>query len=267
MSIDPDAQDYIDQVLVVDGFMWPHVQEAINRFVVGCKSDPSPNPGVSNWDAFRACCLMAGTATLESALIPLKGPAPTNNNFNQDDYHQVLGLKGNLVNKWLDSNIDHSTLVVENSSLSIFVTEPEDSSINTIHTLMGYNPGTGNRFRLTRSSTGLIRGMFPGSSAVVTVPEITTGFWGGSRATPSIAYGRYGGITYTTNNFLGGGWASRNLRVFRAHDSGFPTDARIAYYHIGEAVDLELLDKRVSRYLKDIATPARRGFPLSRLVN
>src|SRR5690606_20831501 len=92
---------YIDRVIAVDGFMWPHVQTAINRFVVGCKADPSPFAGVSNWDAMKACCILSGAHTYLGALVSLKGPVPTNVGFLETDYHPALGLKGDGSTKHL----------------------------------------------------------------------------------------------------------------------------------------------------------------------
>ena len=47
---------------------------AISQFVAGCKTD-----GI--WDPIKACCIMAAWDGLNGALYPLKGTAPTNNNF------------------------------------------------------------------------------------------------------------------------------------------------------------------------------------------
>ena len=74
-AYDPDAQSYITAVEAADGqALEVGVRDAINAFVVGCKSD-----GI--WAAIKAACIMAGARTLAGALVPLVGTAPTNNNL------------------------------------------------------------------------------------------------------------------------------------------------------------------------------------------
>jgi len=74
-SYDADAAAYITAVETADGqALEENVKLAINSFVVGCKAD-----GV--WSAIKASCILAGARTLNGALTPLVGTAPTNANF------------------------------------------------------------------------------------------------------------------------------------------------------------------------------------------
>ena len=71
-AIDPDAAAYIAAVEAADGQMLePALVTAYNEFFVGCKADASPFAGVSNFDAIKASCIMAGARTLAGALVPL----------------------------------------------------------------------------------------------------------------------------------------------------------------------------------------------------
>jgi len=97
-SFDRDALKYIDAVEQADGEkLEPGIRKAINSFIVGCKSD-------NTWDAIKASCILAGARTLEGALIPLVGAPPTNNNFIANDYNREIGLKGNGIDKYLNTN-------------------------------------------------------------------------------------------------------------------------------------------------------------------
>lgn len=114
----PDAAAYIAAVEAADGqALEAGVRAAINAFVSGCKQD-----GI--WSALQACCLMAGARTLSGALVPLKGPAPTNFNFVSGDYSRKTGLIGNGATKYLDSNFTLADFPSnDNTHLSAYVTE------------------------------------------------------------------------------------------------------------------------------------------------
>jgi len=85
-QFDADASTYIEAVEVADGqALETGVRYAINDFVIGCKQD-----GI--WDAIKASCIMAGARTLDGALVPLVGTAPTNYNFVAGDYNRELSL-------------------------------------------------------------------------------------------------------------------------------------------------------------------------------
>jgi hypothetical protein len=92
---DPDAKAYIAAVEVADGqALEPAIRTAYNNFILGCKSD-----GI--WDAIKASCILAGARSLSGALVPLKGSAPTNNNFVSGDYVRTTGLVGDGTTKYL----------------------------------------------------------------------------------------------------------------------------------------------------------------------
>jgi hypothetical protein len=65
--------------------------------VKGCKAD-----GI--WDAIKASAILAGARTLDGALQPLVGSAPTNFNFISGDYNRTTGLVGDGATKYLNSN-------------------------------------------------------------------------------------------------------------------------------------------------------------------
>jgi hypothetical protein len=98
-ALDPDAKTYINAVEFADGQpLESAVRTAIDKFVRGCKAD-----GI--WDAIKASCVLAGARTLDGALVPLKGSAPTNNGpFVSGDYDRKTGLAGNGTTKFLNSN-------------------------------------------------------------------------------------------------------------------------------------------------------------------
>jgi hypothetical protein len=97
-KFDTDAQAYITAVETADGAALEEgVKTAINNFVVDCKAD-----GI--WSAIKASCILAGARTLNGALVPLAGTAPTNFNFVSGDYNRKTGLVGDGISKYLNSN-------------------------------------------------------------------------------------------------------------------------------------------------------------------
>lgn len=268
MSFDADAQDYIDRVVAVDGFMWPHVQAAINRFVTGCKADPSPMPAVSNWDALKACCLMAGPATLEAALVPLKGPAPTKFNFTQNDYHQVLGLKGDGGSKRLGSGYTHSSDPQNNLHAFTFITEPDETgAAGAAYISSQAFTNTSRMLQIQGVGHGFLANGLGGAVPATFGKDGDIGGIGVSRHTSTQIVRHSFGDTSTVN-VTSAEPVDQEILIFRRQITGFQsTSARLSFYSLGEAVDLESLDRRVSRYMRDIQMPTRRGFPLSRLVN
>ena len=109
-SFDSDASTYIDAVETADGqALETGVRVAINDFVLGCKQDEI-------WDAIKASCILAGARTLDGALVPLVGGAPTKFNFVSGDYDRETGLVGDGSSKYLDSNGTAATLTQQNSA-------------------------------------------------------------------------------------------------------------------------------------------------------
>ena len=73
-GLDPDAAAYIAAVEAADGQMLePALVTAYNEFFIGCKADASPLAGVSNFDAIKASCILAGARTLAGGACAVEG--------------------------------------------------------------------------------------------------------------------------------------------------------------------------------------------------
>ena len=180
---DSDAASYIQRVEQQDGqSLETNVKTAIDTLVKGLKTD-------STWGSIDVVCLLAGARTLSGALVALKGPDPTNYNFTQADYHRSVGLKGNGVNKWLDSNRLDSARPFDNIHMSAYMTragEPhEDERINNnIHYIIGTDVGSyfmsGSTGMYTQvEMSDIYTGIGGHGIGMGTVPVVTRpGFWG-----------------------------------------------------------------------------------------
>jgi hypothetical protein len=241
-NYDTNASAYIDAVEAADSqALETATRYAINDFVIGCKSD-------SIWNAIKASCILSGARTLAGALIPLTGTAPTNFNFVSGDYNRKTGLVGNGSTKYLDSNRNNNTDPQNNNHNAVYATTLADSNFLTGATGpecndAGSNGINGSGFSRSRSTTG-------SASAVTAV----AGFFGISRSVSS-NYNNRVSSTNETISVASNGLFNTNVLIYRRSCSGSPayTASRIAFYSIGENLDLALLDARVTALINAFA--------------
>jgi hypothetical protein len=251
---DPDAQTYLAAVEAADGqAIEGDVALAINDFVVGCKLD-----GI--WDAIKASCILAGARTLSGALVPLAGTAPTNNGpFVSGDYNRKTGLVGDGSTKYLDTNRASNADPQNSLHQTVFLSTAGTTTTNRAHianSFLGSNTDltdilalNDNRLIIrSRNSNGYL-----GINLFAAPAGSTTGFLGTNRAASTNFDLRYAGSTsnlsftsYTPN--------TANHSVFARNGSppSLYSDARLAFYSIGESLDLALLDNRVTTLMTDI---------------
>jgi len=241
-ALDPDAAAYIAAVEAADTqALEQGVRDAINDFVVGCKAD-----GI--WAAIKASCILAGARTLTGALVPLAGAAPTNvsNNFVSGDYDRKLGLTGNATNKVLDSNLNHVSLPQNSRHLSVYHTLRATESNGAY---IGTN-GTAGHSIIGRGSVvdNIVTRLVQSTGAAVSVASYTsaTGFLAVNRNNPSDYHARANGSTVNSGASPSQLPANQNIFVFGLNSTARLTAARLAFYSIGESLDLALLDARVT---------------------
>jgi len=235
---EPEAVSYVAAVEAADGQELEFgVARAINDFVLGCKTD-----GI--WDAIKACCILAGARTTNGALVPLVGDAPTPYNFDlvgDTDYDRKTGLKGDGTTKYLDSNRANDVDPQDDSHLAVYATDV--SGVN--HAIGGGDP----------DQTSLYNGGYRSRSLAFQASNWQQGFTGISRSSAS-------SFLYRDASFTGAatiasvGTDSLNYYVFaQGRVSATPSnygDCRLSFYSIGEALDLALLDTRVSALITAI---------------
>jgi hypothetical protein len=239
---DPDALTYLAAVAAADGApVEVGVATAVDDFFKGCKADPSGTPGRSNWDAIKASCILCGARTLAGALVPLVGGAPTNvnNNFVEADYNRETGLVGNGSTKYLDSNRANDADPQDDNHNAVYVTA---GSINSVELGAGSGSGANNLIQGASNAVFRNRSSVPFNSAGST-PNV--GLIAASRSLSTEFVVRFGGLTETAfvasqNTYAG------NVHVFRREGSSGYSSSSLAFYSIGESLDLALLDARVT---------------------
>jgi hypothetical protein len=246
---DPDAAVYVAAVEAADEAASPGVgaletatKVAIHSFVKGCKND-----GI--WPAIKASCILAGARTLTGALVPLVGTAPTNVGglFVAGDYNRKTGLVGNGSTKYLDSNRNNNVDPRDNKHVAVYA-----SSLPTVSTkpMLGLN-----RFNTEAAGATLIYDTLTrchdNTSSVYTA---SAGFIGLTRSAAA-SYTRRNGGSDSTLSQASTTVVARNISLFGDSLQNVPThsDARLAFYSIGESLDLALLDARVTDLINAFA--------------
>lgn len=235
---DSDAAAYTAAVEAADGqSLELGVVAAYHNFILGCKAD-----GI--WDAIKASSILCGARTLAGALVPLVGTAPTNvaDGFVGGDYTRggaTPGLQSDGTS-YLDSGRANNA-------------DPQDDNHNAVYATAANTIAGGGLF-IGDSAGGSVGqnsiGSQPGFSRAFTrnrssAPSL---FAGQHSATGLVAVSRSSGIGYTAR-FSGSntelavasdGLTTSNVTIFNN------TNARLAFYSIGESLDLALLDARVT---------------------
>jgi hypothetical protein len=243
-GFDPDASSYILSVEAADGQQLESgVRDAINAFVVGCKAD-----GI--WNAIKASCILAGARTLAGALVPLVGAAPTR--FGTEGgwgYNRKTGLQGNGSDNYLNSNRNNNADPQNDNHNSVYATELSTPSSATTAYIGagGFSTGANN---ILSGSQFIFRSR---SQSNATRAVSSPGLIGKSRSDSSGFAIRASGSS-TSSTIASQTPFNANVFIFgRSVASLSPSNARLAFYSIGESLDLALLDARVTTLMNDFA--------------
>jgi hypothetical protein len=247
---DPDAAAYITAVEAADtaagqsGGLETATKVAIHSFVKGCKAD-----GI--WPAIKASCILAGARTLPGALVPLAGTAPTNVNFVSGDYNRKTGLIGDGSTKYLNSNRNNNADPQNSIHNCVYVSSAPSGDFDVfIGSDVGATVG-GNMIQLGGTGNGSTSDLLlqnrTTSSSPIAGQGTTLGLKGISRAT-SVFYSYRSGQQSNSITATSSAATSVNTLVFATRLSSLAaySNARLAFYSIGESLDLALLDTRVS---------------------
>ncbi len=246
---DADAIAYVAAVEAADGQALEFgVGKAINDFIVGCKLD-------GTWNAIKASCILAGARTLSGALTPLVGTAPSK--FGTEggwNYNRKTGLQGNGTDNYVNSGRNNNADPQDSQHLSAFVST---ANTNSIAVLIGTTGASGASQVVTASTTvpgqTFFRSRSTDSPLVFTATGLNnqTGFHGLSRSGPLSGNVRVS-LATTTFSYASVTPLNATIGVFNNGSTGAFTNARLAFYSIGESLNLTALDTRVSALITAI---------------
>jgi len=242
---DADAWDYIRRVEAADNYpLEDRVRVLIDLFVCGCKAD-------STWTPIKASCLMVGARTLAGALTPLVGSAPTNNNFVAGDYSRTTGLLGNGSSKYLNTNRNNNADPQNSCHVAVYATSVGATTATNKIMLGGQIGGTNEKLIIAGTSVNSGNASFrcqtTGTIVSAGAARFAPGLIGASRASSSqVTLHNSGGSTTVSSTSTAP--SSGNLGVFASFNGTAGQDfddSRLAFYSVGEAVDLLLLNRRL----------------------
>jgi hypothetical protein len=231
---DADAVAYIAAVEAADGqALETATRMAINSFVKSCKAD-----GI--WPAIKASCILAGARTLAGALVPLVGTAPTNVSFVSGDYNRKTGLVGDGSTKYLDSNRNNNADPQDNQHNAVWA-----SSVAT-GLAIASSPGAANG----ANQIGL-GGRKSRNASPLTGINMQIGLCGISRSASADFNYRVGGANNLSVQVSQ--TSSAGSLIILGDGASFYSNHRLAFYSIGESLDLALLDARVTDLINAFA--------------
>ena len=245
---DPDAAVYVAAVEAADGqSLETATKVAIHSFVKGCKAD-----GI--WPAIKASCILAGARTLSGALVPLAGTAPTNFNFVSGDYNRKTGLAGDGSTKYLDSNRNNNADLQDSKHLSVFASTAATAGSGQFPAYIGGGGSASGATQIGRNQNNgtlysrINTATFTSSSGA----GASTGFIGANRSNSA---GHDVRVAGNTTNYTAASQVpfNGNINVFWESGSVAFSNARLAFYSIGESLDLALLDARVTDLINAFA--------------
>ena len=255
------VQDYLDRVTALDVSAGDTqglelgVTDAFNTALQDMVADTSL--GVSGGvlaqaaSLIKASCAMQGARTLSGALVPLAAdmPAPTNFNFTGPRYSRRLGLLGDGATTYLDSNRNNNADPQNSQHMACWVSVA--SSSGTFPQYMGAGDtasGTNNLGVGISAGFSYVRNR-NGTADTIAAAASATGFVGTNRATSADYLLRLNNAN-TTFTRLSQVPFSNTIRVFAGVNNvgapGFYSNGRLNFYSIGSALDLAILDARIS---------------------
>jgi len=248
-QMDPDAAAYITAVEAADtaagspGGLEERTKIAIDNFVLGCKAD-----GI--WSAIKASCILAGARTLNGALQPLVGVAPTPFNFLPADYNRKTGLVGDGSTKYLNSNRNNNADPQNSKHLAVYASTPISGVL--IGAFSGSGFGVGASWIARDSTTTFLRINAGASNS--TTEAAPSGFIGLNRSSSSTISKRLLAVTTTGISQASAAPDNLDTHVFRQGAGTSYSDSRLAFYSVGESINLALLDARVTNLINAFAT-------------
>ena len=246
-DFDRDALDYIRRVESADDAgLETGIKVAYNNFVRGCKQDDI-------WDAIKASCILAGARTLNGALVPLVGAAPTNFNFVSGDYDRVNGLTGDGVSKYLNSNRNNNAEPQNNKHMAFYLSSTGtnngwilgSATVNTLGESSIFNQKSFpfySNFRVNNQT-------FSGQENVTLLP----GFGGVSRESATVQSQAYNGL-FDLKEKISTTPISGNMMVLGIPSQSRYSDSTISFFSIGESLDLEVFEALTTQLMSDIST-------------
>jgi len=243
-----EAQDYFDRLDTAGDTTYVDYKQPLANYI-----DSLVALGGAYWDTMESAASFVGVG-IQGVTVPLKSTMPTltNNNFVADDLNQLTGLKGDASIKYIGTGINDAGATQDDFSASCYVT---GAATLTFDSYLGSSEsGTGTFKLLVGGSNNTGFQCFTNTSSAGASTTPPTGLIGMSRSASASYTGR---VDDTNNAFSITSETPQGQELFVfATNSGSPlrhTDARLATYHAGPALDLATLEGLQDTLITEIA--------------
>ena len=239
----PEATNYFSRLDAAGDTTYVDYKQPLANYI-----DSLVTLGGAYWDDMLTSASFVGVG-IQGITVPLRDGmnALTNNNFVAGDLNQLTGLKSDGSTKYLDTGYIDSDLAQNNGSLSVYVDTP--SSINGSFyagTTSTGNTGTFLRRRVVNPQLNVHGFLVDVGTAII------DGLVGVSRTSSTSVNARTNQTNYSFTD-TSTTPTSDALQIF-ARQSTSISDARLATYHAGPALDLATLEGLQETLLSEIRT-------------
>ena len=250
-----EAQNYFDRLDTAGDTTYVDYKQPLANYI-----DSLVALGGAYWDTMESAASFVGVG-IQGITVPLRDGMPvlTENNFIDLDLDQLTGLKGNSTSgKYLSTNTDTTDYAQNDNSLSFYVTDLDTATSADQSILCGIRSGTGGNpfhFQYRSSAQRIDARNFSGAGAGGV--NSADGFFGSARDNSS-------NFTYRRDStdlavaIVSGAQANADLLLFAADNTiggsvGSYSDARLATYHAGPALDLATLEALQDTLITEVA--------------
>ena len=195
--------------------------------------------GGAYWDTMLSSTSFVGVG-IQGVTVPLRDgmTVPTNLNFVAGDLNQSTGLKGDGSTKYVNTGLSSSVMSLNDTSISVYQTTASTTDTNWL---------LGNaQFSALRSNGNMY---VNGPAAFIGAP-VSPSLYGGSRASSTNIDTRVNGTTSNVAN-TSSSIGTADYLVFGY--SSASSDARLATYHVGPALDLATLEGLQATLLSEVS--------------
>jgi len=240
----PEALNYFSRLDAAGDTTYVDYKQPLANYI-----DSLVTLGGAYWDTMESSTSFVGVG-IQGVTVPLRDgmTVPTQNNFVAGDLNPLTGLKGNGSTKDIATGIttdDAGTLI--DVSISTYLTEQSATPANRAF--------IGAQGLVIRETTNIneVNTKSRNFTSQTTAATSILGFIGHSRSANDSYTLRLDGSSTAFTQFTTT-VSPTQMGLFRESTTGARTDARLATYHIGPAIDLATLEGLQATLLSEIRT-------------
>ena len=234
-----EAQDYFDRLDTAGDTTYVDYKLPLANYIDGLVA-----LGGAYWNDMVSACSFVGVG-IQGVTVPLRNgmTVATNSNFVAGDLDQLTGLKGDASTKYFSTGVDASSLALNDHSWSVFLTERATAG--------RYISGQGYNHTIVTAGADLYARDASSQNYLISSSTANNRLAGTSRnnsANFDYLYETSGTQINPSTSIITG-----DITVFAESNTTNKTNARIATYHAGTALNLATLEALQATLITEIA--------------